>query len=288
MSSSQTRQLRGKPLADQVRADIAARTAAMSSRGLVPTMAVVIASDDGAVHAYAQSKVRTAEKLGITLRLETVDPADGQGALEAMIEGLSADRAVHGILLELPLADGLDETEAIARIAPEKDVDGLTAVNLGLIAAGREGAALAPATPRACLMLAEQAANLAGANVTVVGRGRTVGRALAAMLINRDATVTVCHTKTRDLAAAMAGADVVFVAAGRAGLIGPDTLAAHHVVIDAGINPTDDGLVGDVDPTADGLVKALTPVPGGVGPLTTALIFDNLLRAMALQGLEQG
>ncbi|MEE8270436.1 MAG: bifunctional 5,10-methylenetetrahydrofolate dehydrogenase/5,10-methenyltetrahydrofolate cyclohydrolase, partial [Alphaproteobacteria bacterium] len=169
-------------------------------------------------------------------------------------------------------------------------VDGLTPVNLGLIAAGNEAAAIAPATPLACIRLAESAAPLAGRRAVVVGRGRSVGRALIAMLINRDATVTVCHTKTPDLAAAIAPCDFVFVAAGRPGLITAAHLASGQIVIDAGINVVDDGaggqrIVGDV--AADGVAAkaaALSPVPGGVGPLTTTLVFHNLLRAIELQG----
>ncbi len=205
--------LLGKPIAERIRSRILAET----PPGLRPCLAVVVASDDAAVARYAAAKQRTADALGLGFRVEAVDPAGGQAALDARIAALSADPGVHGILLELPLAAGLDVEIAIRQLDPLKDVDGLTPYNLGLIAAGREADALLPATPAACIRLAETAADLKGARAVVVGRGRAVGRALAPMLVNRDATVTVCHSRTRDLAAAVAAADIVFVAAGRPG-----------------------------------------------------------------------
>lgn len=272
--------LLGKPIAERIRSRILAE----APPGLRPCLAVVVASDDAAVARYAAAKQRTADALGLGFRVETVDPAGGQVALDARIAALSADPGVHGILLELPLAAGLDVEIAIRQLDPLKDVDGLTPYNLGLIAAGREADALLPATPAACIRLAETAADLKGARAVVVGRGRAVGRALAPMLVNRDATVTVCHSRTRDLAAAVAAADIVFVAAGRPGLVGGAMVRPGQVVVDAGISVVDGRVVGDVD--ADSVrpvVAALTPVPGGVGPLTATLIFSNLLQAVELQ-----
>lgn len=275
--------LRGGPIAETVRAEIAAETGRLHDRGIDARLAVVVASDDAAVLKYAEAKGRNAAKLGIDLQVAHTEPAAGQAALEERVAALSHDPAVHGVLLELPVGPGLDAAAAIAHIDPRKDVDGLTPHNLGLIAAGLERQALLPATPAACIDLAGTVGPLAGRRATVVGRGRSVGRALIPMLINRDVTVTVCHTKTPDLAAAIAPADLVFVAAGRAGLITGDHIGAGQVVVDAGINVVDDRIVGDVD--RDSVLPkaaALTPVPGGVGPLTTALIFRNLLRAIAL------
>ena len=275
--------LRGAPIAETVRAGIADDVGRLKASGLEPRMAVVVASDDPATISYAEAKGRTAAKLGVTLDVVTADLARGQDALESTIAELSVDANVHGILLDLPVADGLQAEPAIDRIDPLKDVDGLTSVNLGLIALGREGAAIAPATPAACIRLAEETGPLTGRRVTVVGRGRSVGRALAPMLVNRDATVTVCHSKTPDLAAAIAPADIVFVAAGRPGLIGETHIRPGQVVIDAGINMVDGRLVGDVAPEVAQVASAITPVPGGVGPLTSSLIFANLVRAIALQ-----
>lgn len=275
--------LKGKPLADTLRAEISDKVEALKAAGTQPLLAVVVASADPAAVKYAEAKQRAAETLGITFTLLRFDPVLGQGALDSILNSLSNDEQVHGILLELPLGVGLDAERAIARIDPLKDVDGLTAANLGRIAAGDERRALAPATPIACIRLAETAAPLAGKRAVVVGRGRSVGRALIPMLINRDATVTVCHTKTPDLAEAIAPCDFVFVAAGRRSLITAAHLREDQIVIDAGINVTEGGIVGDVDADAIGAVRALTPVPGGVGPLTSTVIFDNLLRAISLQ-----
>jgi len=277
--------IKGAPLAAELKASIAARAERLTAAGHQPVLVAVIGSSDGAVRSYAESKARAAAKLGIELRLVEMEDGTDQAALEHVLTGLSEDPAIHGIMLELPLDARFDENRAIACIDPAKDVDGLTPVNLGLIAAGREAEALAPATPLACIRLAETEGSLRGRPVVLIGRGRTVGRALIPMLVNRDATVTVCHTRTRDLAAAIAPAEIIFVAAGRPGLLTPDLVLPGQIVIDAGINPTETGIVGDADPAIATVVRAYTPVPGGVGPLTSTLIFDNLLRAMALQGL---
>ncbi len=276
--------LRGAPLAEAVRHEIAAGIARLAEQGIVPRLAVVAAGDDPGVISYAEAKARTAKTLGIGIDLVRLDPARGQVALEAEIARLSADPRVHGVLIGLPMAPGLEAEAAIRRIDPLKDVDGLTPVNLGLIALGREAEALCPATPQACIRLAETRGPLSGARVAVIGRGRSVGRALIPMLINRDATVTVCHTRTRDLAAAIRPCDVVFVAAGRPRLIGAAEIRPGQIVIDAGISVVEGKVVGDVDAAAvQPIAAALSPVPGGVGPLTSTLIFANLLRAVALQ-----
>ena len=281
---TEARELRGAPLAETLRTQIAETLAPAKGSGLVPTLAVVVASADPAVRKYAEAKGRTAAKVGVTVSMVPIDPAVGQAAAESQMVALSADPAVHGIILELPVDAALDAAGLIAQIAPVKDVDGLTAANLGLVAAGREQDAIAPATPLACIMLAEVCGSLRGVRAGVVGRGRSVGRALIPMLINRDATVTVCHTKTPDLVAALAPCDVVFVAAGRAGLITPDHLRAGQVVVDAGINVTDTGIVGDASAACRTVASAMTPVPGGVGPLTSTVIFGNLVQALRLQG----
>ena len=278
--------LKGAPLAKAHRETVATTVERLRGGGITPCLAVVVASDDPAVRAYADSKGRTAAKLGIDLKLVTIDPAEGQAAAEQQVTALSADPSVHGILIEVPVDKRLDDGGLIARLDPTKDVDGLTSANLGLVAAGREADALASATPLACIELAASARELRGAVVAVVGRGRSVGRALIPMLVNRDATVTVCHTKTKDLAAALAPADIIFVAAGRAGLLGPDLVRSGQIVVDAGINVTDDGITGDADPAVADVAAAMTPVPGGVGPLTSTLIFVNLMKAMSLQGIE--
>lgn len=280
----QTRHLRGAPVAEDLRGAIAERAAAAAAAGRPPRLAVIVAGDDPAALAYAESKGRIAAKLAIGFEVVPVATAAGQAGLIAAVDRLNGDDGVHGVMIDLPVPPGMDAEAAMDRIDRLKDVDGLTPANLGLLQLDREAEAIVAATPAACIRLAEETGPLAGRRVTVVGRGRSVGRALAPMLVNRDATVTVCHSRTRDLADAVRRAEVVFVAAGRPGLVGAGMLAAGQVVIDAGINLVGGRVVGDVDPAGlDGLLAAYTPVPGGVGSLTSTQIFANLLRAMDLQ-----
>lgn len=279
--------IEGRTLAKQVRSEITARAGHLRSRGHAPCLAVVAASADPAVVAYARSKERLAGKLDFELRLSDIDPARGQAALEDHLSALSADPAVHGILLELPVDPAFDGERALACIDPIKDVDGLTPTNLGRIAGGNEDGALISATPLACIRLAETVMPVAGKRAAIIGRGRTVGRPLAALLTNRHATVTVCHSRTDNLAEAVAPADFVFTATGAPGLVDGSVVREGQIVVDAGISVVDGSVVGDVDAASvQAKVRAMTPVPGGVGTLTSALIFDNVLKAMALQGID--
>jgi methylenetetrahydrofolate dehydrogenase (NADP+)/methenyltetrahydrofolate cyclohydrolase len=275
-----TVKLRGDVLAKSVKLLVTQAAAELAAAGNPPRMAVVLATEDAASVAYAESKKKTAAALGIAADIHNLGADIAQDALIDALKALSADPAIHGILLELPLAPGLDADAALDAIAPHKDIDGLTAYNLGLISCGREDQALTSATAQACIMLAETQGSLSGKRVALIGRGRTVGRPLTGMLINRHATVTVCHTRTPDLKAAIADCDIVMVAIGKARQIGGAQLRPGQIVIDAGINYVDGKLAGDVDAaSAEGIAAALTPVPGGVGPLTSALIFQNLIRA---------
>jgi len=275
-----TVKLRGDVLAKSVKQMVTDAAAELAAAGTPPRMAVVLATEDPASVAYAESKKKTAAALGIATDVHNLGAAVTQQALLEALKALSADPSVHGILLELPLAPGLNADAALDAIAPHKDIDGLTVCNLGLISCGREDQALTSATAQACIMLAETQGSLAGKRVALIGRGRTVGRPLTGMLINRHATVTVCHTRTPDLKAAIADCDIVMVAIGKARQIGGAQLRKGQIVIDAGINYVDGKLAGDVDAASvEGIAAALTPVPGGVGPLTSALIFQNLIRA---------
>lgn len=279
-SAPATLKIRGDLLAKSVKQSISEAAASLSAAGMQPAMAVILATEDPASVTYAESKKKAAAALGIEVRIHNLGPGSSQAQLEDTCRALSADDSIHGILLELPLAPGLDADAALARIAPAKDVDGLTPHNLGLITAGREQDALTSATAQACILLAETQGTLAGRRVALVGRGRTVGRPLMGMLVNRHATPTICHTRTADLRAAIAECDVVFVAIGKARQITGAHLRPGQIVIDAGINFLDGKLVGDVDAASvEGIAAALTPVPGGVGPLTSALIFQNLILA---------
>ena len=252
-------------------------------RGLSPRMVAVVASDDPATAVYVQSKARQAARLGVTFDIRDLGAGISQAELHAELEHLSADDTVHGIMLELPLAPGLDADLATLHMAPAKDIEGLTPANLALVAAGREAEALLPPTPRSIRFLLREVLDLQGSRIAIIGPGRTVGRPLTWMLNNRGATVTLLNAFTRDLTAVLAPQDAVVVAVGRAGLLRAEHVRPGQVVIDAGINVTETGVVGDASPEVAGLVSAITPVPGGVGPLTSALMFQNLLRAMRLQ-----
>lgn len=279
----QSTDLRGGPLTKAIRAEVAEAVSALRTTGVEPRLAVVLATADAAARSYAQAKRKGATALGIEVELVELGAETSQAELEARLTALSDRADVHGVLLELPLAPGLDSGRALDRIARHKDVDGLTPANLGLVMAGREAEAITPTTPQACISLAETLGSLAGKRVAVVGRGRTVGRPLVGMLLNRDATPTICHTRTHDLRGALADCQVVVVAAGKAGLLTAEDFSPGQIVIDAGINVVGEALVGDVNP--EGVREkgvALTPVPGGVGAVTSALVFRNLVRAIRL------
>lgn len=273
--------LLGKPLADEVIQDV---REALKLWDFRPHMVSVLASDDEASRVYVDSKARRAGRLGVDFSVRELGAGTSQQELEGALRELSADENVHGVVLELPLAAGLDADAALLHIAPRKDVEGLTPANLALIAAGRESEALLPPTPRSVRFLLRRVLgdDLRGLRVAVIGPGRTVGRPLTFMLNNRGVTVTLCNEYTRELAGVLAPLDAVVLAVGRAGLLKPEHVQSHHVVIDAGINVQDGGeMVGDAMP--DLPVRAQTPVPGGVGPLTSALMYQNLVRAVKLQ-----
>lgn len=278
--------LLGKPLAVRVTRGVRAALAewAKTPEQVRPHLVSVLASHDEASAVYVHSKARQAERLGVRFGVRDLGAGVTQAGLEAALRDLSADPEVHGIVLELPLAPGLDADAALLHIAPRKDVEGLTPANLALVAAGREAEALLPPTPRSVRFLLREVLgdDLRGRRVAVVGPGRTVGRPLTFMLNNRGVTVTLCNEHTGDLAEVLRGQDAVVVAVGHAGLLRPEHVQPHHVVVDAGINVQEDGsVVGDAQP--DLPVRAQTPVPGGVGPLTSALMFQNLVRAVKLQ-----
>ncbi|MBI0446258.1 bifunctional 5,10-methylenetetrahydrofolate dehydrogenase/5,10-methenyltetrahydrofolate cyclohydrolase [Deinococcus sp. DB0503] len=281
--------LPGKPLADDVTRGVRAalKEWAGAEPGFRPHLVSVLASEDEASRVYVHSKARQAERLGVRFTVHDLGAKTTQDRLETALQELSRQTDVHGVVLELPLAPGLDADAALRHIAPCKDVEGLTPANLALIAAGREAEALLPPTPRSVRFLLREVLgdDLRGRRVAVIGPGRTVGRPLTFMLNNRGVTVTLCNEYTRDLRDVLAPQDAVVVAVGHAGLLRPEQVQPHHVVIDAGINVTPGGVVGDAVP--DLPVRAQTPVPGGVGPLTSALMYQNLVRAVKLQRGER-
>ena len=277
--------LNGTALGARIREDVLTRaTALAASRGRQPRLVTVVASSDPAVASYVESKRKMAAKAGIQLDVSDLGPHCTQQQIEAVVDELSADRTVDAIIMELPLAPGIDADRVLDRLDPAKDADGLTATNLGRLLAGRHDGIVA-ATPQACVELAETHAALTGRTVALLGRGRTVGRPLAALLLQRDATPVICHTRTARIEEVVRSCDVVIAAVGRAGFAGAAMLRAGQIVIDAGINVVDGAVRGDVDRAGaeSAGVAALSPVPGGVGPVTTAILFRNVIRAIELQ-----
>ncbi len=242
---------------------------------------MVTATDDSATAWYVRSIARAAAKAGIGCEVEDLGPAASAADIGAQLAALSGDPTVHAIILTTPLPGGARLAELAAAIDPAKDVDGANPVSLGRVMTGLP--AFAPATAEAVLRLLDHhRIALEGRHAVVVGRSAVVGKPVAHLLLDRNATVTICHSRTRDLAAVTRQADVLVVAAGRAGLIGPDHVAPGATVIDVGTNATPDGgLAGDVDPKVADIAGALSPVPGGVGPVTTALLLRHVTEAAA-------
>jgi len=273
----------GKLIASQIKAELKAECESLRAKGIVPGLAVVLVGDDPASVYYAESKKKLGAAVGIQVEVIRLPSSATQSEVASEISRLNASAAVHGILLELPLPAGLQKGPLLDRIAPQKDVDGVTTVNRGRLLAGEP--TLVPATPLACLEVLQRSGHaVAGKRVCLIGRGETVGKPLSVLLIQRDATVTVCHSKTKDLAATARVAEIVIVAIGRAKAIGADVIPAGAVVVDAGINEVAPGAyVGDVafDAVRD-IASAITPVPGGVGTVTTALLMRNVLTALHL------
>ena len=278
--------IKGLPIAKVIREEIAAEVAELKAKGVQPCLSVLLVGDDPGSVWYAGSKVKVGEKMGIKVDLQKMAADTSESTILEQIQAWNEDPNVHGILVELPLPKGLSKEKIMESIAPKKDVDGVTPVNRGYLLGGQEHLALVPATPLSCIALAERAGiELSGKRVTLVGRGDTVGRPLASLLIKRNATITVCHTRTVDLAAECLRGEVVVAAAGFAGLVKKDMISPGAVVIDAGVNEVEEGkYVGDVEPDVEEVAAAMSPVPGGVGSLTTTIIMQNVLKALKLQG----
>ncbi|HEU4370704.1 MAG TPA: bifunctional 5,10-methylenetetrahydrofolate dehydrogenase/5,10-methenyltetrahydrofolate cyclohydrolase [Methylomirabilota bacterium] len=277
--------LHGRPVQERVLAEVKAGVDRLrAERGVTPGLAVVLVGDDPASHVYVGYKKRAADTVGVTARDCLYPQGLGQRELEDLLRALGADPTIHGILLQLPLPKGMDEAAALAAIAPAKDVDGLHPVNLGRLLAGEPGTV--PCTPAGCLeILDHYGAKLEGAEAVVVGRSRLVGKPLAQLLLARHATVTTCHSRTRDLAFHTRRADVLCVAAGRPRMITGDMVKEGAWVIDVGVNRLPTGkLAGDVDfDSVSARAGGVTPVPGGVGLLTVAMLLKNTLAAARRQ-----
>ncbi|MEU6346925.1 bifunctional 5,10-methylenetetrahydrofolate dehydrogenase/5,10-methenyltetrahydrofolate cyclohydrolase [Streptomyces sp. NPDC046977] len=277
---SPARVLSGRELAAALREETTARAAALTAAGRPPRLAVVVATADESSAWYVRSIARAAAAAGIVCDIHDLGPEASAAALRAELTRLGEDIAVHGVILQTPLPAGAALEDLASAIPPGKDVDGANPVSLGRLAARLP--AFAPATAEAVVALLEHhGIEPAGRHVAVVGRSTVVGKPAALLLLDRDATVTVCHSRTPDLAGVTAAADIVVAAAGRPGLISAAHVRPGAVVIDVGTNPTPEGgLVGDVDaPSVMPHAGALTPVPGGVGPVTTALLLQHVVRS---------
>lgn len=272
-------ELRGTGRAAEMRAEVTALAARLRHGGVVPRLAIVVATDDGSTAWYVRSLARAAEKTGVDGMIVRL-PSDATAAqVRSKLAELSAAPDVHGIILQTPLPAGCVSAELADAITPDKDVDGANPLSLGRLAAGLP--AFAPATAEAVVhLLHAHGVAPAGRTAAIVGRSTVVGKPLAHLLLAEDATVTVCHSRTPDLAAITRRADIVVAAAGRPGLITADHVRDGAVVVDVGTNPTaDGGLTGDVDAPSVAPKAALSPVPGGVGPLTTALLLHHTTQA---------
>ena len=272
----------GKALAGSIRGDIARKAARLAERGVRPGLAVILAGEDPASRVYVRNKVRACEETGVRSWLFEYAASATQEEILGRVAALNADRAVHGILVQLPLPKHIDATRVLETISPAKDVDGFHAENLGALVAGRPG--FVPCTPAGVMRLIEHAGvPLAGRHAVVVGRSNIVGKPLALLLLQRDATVTVCHSKTANLAALARQADVLVAAVGRPRLVTAEMVKPGACVIDVGVNRLPDGsLAGDVDfAHASKVAGAITPVPGGVGPMTIAMLLENCVAAAA-------
>jgi methylenetetrahydrofolate dehydrogenase (NADP+)/methenyltetrahydrofolate cyclohydrolase len=285
--ASRARRLEGAPFAGEIRERVAADVAAyVKEHGHPPGLAVVVCGRSAPSMVYLERILKACAQVGIQSSLVDVpgdDPESQEAALTASIHRLNADPRVAGIIVQLPLPTGVRLRAVVDAIDPLKDIDGIHPLNAGLLRLGYEG--FLPATAHAALeMIHRSGAAIRGADAVVIGRSPVVGMPLAFMLTKEDATVTLCHSKTRHLADKVRRADIVVVAAGHPGLVTGDMLKTGAVVIDVGINVVDGRIVGDVDfASAEMVASAITPVPGGVGPLTNALLLSHLMRAAQRQ-----
>jgi methylenetetrahydrofolate dehydrogenase (NADP+)/methenyltetrahydrofolate cyclohydrolase len=273
--------LDGKATLAAIKVELAERVAKLRGSGVTPGLGTVLVGDDPGSHAYVRGKHRDSATVGITSIQRELPATASQAEIEAVVDELNADPACTGYLVQLPLPAGVSAYHVLARVDPGKDVDGLHPINLGKLVLG-EPAPL-PCTPRGIVeLLRRYDVPIAGADVVVVGRGITVGRALGLLLTRRseNATVTLCHTGTRDLAAHLRRADIIVAAAGAAGLVRPQDVKPGAAVLDVGVSrDAAGGLLGDVDPAVREIAGHFSPNPGGVGPMTRAMLLTNVVEA---------
>lgn len=271
--------LDGKTMSNELREKLALRVTALKERGVTPGLAVILVGEDPASQIYVKNKGLGCAQVGIHSETIRLPQTATQQELEAQIDRLNADAAIHGILVQLPLPAGLDETAALARIAPEKDVDGFHILNAGKLFTGQEG--VVACTPKGAMeMIRRTGISLAGKEAVVIGRSNIVGKPMAMLLLHQHATVTLCHSRTQNLTEHTRRADILVAAVGKPRFITADMVKPGAVVIDVGINRVDGKVVGDVDFDAVKEVASwITPVPGGVGRMTITMLLENTIEA---------
>ena len=272
--------LNGKQVAAEIRAELKVRAEALRKDGVVPCLAVLLAGDDPASKIYVRNKKRACEEIGIESRELLFPESVTEEELIAQIRALNEDPAVDAMLVQLPLPRHINEARVLAEIAPEKDADGFHVVNAGRLFTGQTS--VLPCTPAGCMELLRRAnVEFSGKHAVVVGRSNIVGKPMAMLLLNEHCTVTICHSRTKDLARFTRDADILVAAVGRPGMITGEMIKPGAAVIDVGINRLDNGkLMGDVDfASAEPVAGAITPVPGGVGPMTIAMLMQNAILA---------
>ena len=271
--------LSGKTMSESLRQEIASRVTALKERGLTPGLAVILVGNDPASEIYVRNKGNGCTEVGMYSRTINMPAETTQEELESAIEELNADNAIHGILVQLPLPKHLDEQAALAKILPEKDVDGFHLINAGHMLTGTEG--VVACTPRGALhMIKSTGVNLSGKEAVVIGRSNIVGKPMAMLLLKENCTVTMCHSRTQNLAEHTRRADILVAAVGKAGFVTADMVKPGAIVIDVGINRVDGKVKGDVDYDAVKEVAGwITPVPGGVGKMTITMLLMNTVEA---------
>ena len=271
--------LDGKQMSASLRAEIAGRVQSLKEKGVTPGLAVILVGNDPASEIYVRNKGNGCREVGMYSETVTLPGDTDQAVLEGEIDRLNRDPRIHGILVQLPLPAHLDEAAALARILPEKDVDGFHLLNAGRLLTGETG--VIPCTPRGALhMIRQTGLNLSGLEAVIVGRSNIVGKPMAALLLRENCTVTVCHSRTANLAEHTRRADILVAAVGKAGLITGDMVKPGAVVIDVGINRVDGKVRGDVDfDSVSAVAGWITPVPGGVGKMTITMLLQNTLEA---------
>lgn len=270
--------LNGREIAKDYRAGLQSEVEKLKAQGIVPNLTVVIVGNDGASLSYVRSKNKAAEKIGMESSIVRLDEDTSEEEVLAAVEKLNNDDKVNGILVQVPLPEQVDENKVLEAIAPHKDVDGFSPINIGRLYTGQR--TFVPCTPLGIMELLKQTGSLEGKTVAVVGRSHIVGQPVAKLLTNENATVTLMHSRTKDMVAQLKDFDVVVSAVGKPGLIKGSDLKEGAIVIDVGNTVVDEKLVGDVDfDSAKEVASYITPVPGGVGPLTITMVLNNTLLA---------